>query len=257
MKFESIDQLGRKILFEDYPNRIISLVPSQSELLFDLGLKEKIIGITKFCIHPNELFVSKRRIGGTKNLDFSLIDSLQPDLIIANKEENNEADILKLAEKFKVWVSDVNTLEQALEMINEVSKITNCKIKGAEIISKINFELPALNKRVIYLIWNNPMMCVGKNTFIDAMISIAGFKNCITDLRYPEITIEKIKELNPDYLFLSTEPFPFNEKLAREFQEKIIIPQVKIVDGEMFSWYGSRLIQSINYFRKLNEDLKN
>ena len=116
------DQLGRKLILEKIPQRIISLVPSQTELLFDLGLEEEVVGITKFCIHPDSWFHSKTRIGGTKQFDFEKIKSLQPDLIIGNKEENDKEQIEELMKNFTVWMSDIKTLADACKMICEIGE---------------------------------------------------------------------------------------------------------------------------------------
>ncbi len=253
MSLISTDQLNQKIVLENYPTRIISLVPSQSELLYDLGLREELIGITKFCIHPQEMFNSVQRIGGTKNIDLNAIKKSNPDLIIGNKEENTQEDINALKENHKVWMSDVNTLQDATNMIQELGRMTNRNKEAEAILKKIHFNHQKNGKKVIYLIWNNPMMAVGKNTFIDAMIEAAGFENCLSENRYPEITLEKIKELQPDYLFLSTEPFPFKNSHCEDLQMKIPFTKVMLVDGEMFSWYGSRLIKAQKYFSELNE----
>ncbi|MDA9121152.1 helical backbone metal receptor [Flavobacteriales bacterium] len=137
-----IDQLGRKVETPLQPQRIISLVPSQTELLFDLELGERVVGITKFCIHPKKWFRTKARIGGTKKLDFEQISALNSDLIIANKEENNKKDIERLAKDFPVWVSDVNNLNYALEMIQLVGGITNTN--ASELILKIETEFQRL-----------------------------------------------------------------------------------------------------------------
>ncbi len=111
------DQTGREVSIPSHPQRIISLVPSQTELLFDLGLEEQVAGITKFCVHPEKWFRSKTRIGGTKNIKSALIHQLQPDLIIANKEENVKEQVEELAAHYPVWVSDIHDLQSALDMI--------------------------------------------------------------------------------------------------------------------------------------------
>lgn len=251
MTISSIDQLNQKIVLDAYPKRIISLVPSQSELLYDLGLKNELIGITKFCIHPSEMSQNTQRVGGTKNIDLKLIDELKPDLIIGNKEENTQSDIHELKKKYNVWMSDVNTLQEALDMIQEIGRITNKEKEATELLNQIHFNYSASGKKIIYLIWNNPMMCVGKNTFIDAMITEGGYENVILDSRYPEISLEEIQKFQPDYLFLSTEPFPFKKEHCEDLQKKLSGVKVLLVDGEMFSWYGSRLIKSKEYFKEL------
>lgn len=253
----SRDQLGREISFLEFPKRIISLVPSISELIWDLGLQNELTGITKFCIHPDEMYKNKTRIGGTKNINHSLIEKLQPDLIIGNKEENTREDIDELMKKYPVWMSDVNTCDDALSMIKELGRITNKESGATEILSKINFppQNSNKNKKVVYLIWHEPSFAVGKNTFIDDMMSKSGFSNCIEYTRYPEVSGEMIRDLNPDYLFLSTEPFPFQKIHFDYYKNFIPENKIKLVDGEMFSWYGSRMIKTQAYFEKLRVEL--
>ncbi len=255
-----IDQLNREIELSKNPLRIISVVPSQTELLFDLGLDEEVIGITKFCIHPTEWFRSKTRVGGTKNLNLDRIDELQPTLIIANKEENDQHQIEVLAQKYPVWISDIQTLDDALEMIKKVGLLVNKEARANVLIDSIQAnrnqqQIKKTKLSVLYLIWYNPVMVAGTDTFINNMIEEAGFENIVTKTRYPVLTNEEIKALNPDVVLLSSEPFPFKEKHIQEMQ--LILPnaKVKLVDGELFSWYGSRILKSFEYFRALNEEL--
>lgn len=256
-----IDQIGRKITIEASPQSIISLVPSQTELLFDLGLEKEVTGITKFCIHPDAWFSNKTKVGGTKQLNWSIIHQLKPDLIIANKEENSKDDITELEKHFPVWVSDINNLDAAYEMIEQVGLMTEKKSKAASIIQIIQQEFQKLRannsarrkRTCCYLIWQNPFMTIGCQTFIHSMLEKAGFINVFeNNQRYPETTIEEIKKLNPEILLLSSEPFPFSTKHFSQIQE--LLPNIKIilVDGEMFSWYGSRLMKAPDYFRKLS-----
>lgn len=235
-------------------SRIVSLVPSQTELLVDLGLRDKLVGITKFCVHPAGLKKEVQLIGGTKNAKIDLIRSLEPDLIIGNKEENNQADIEVLEGMLPTWMSDIFNLEDALDMIRKVGAITGTSERASEIISKIqtNFaqleNLKSSSKTVLYLIWKNPYIAAGPNTFIDAMLSTLGFQNAMQEERYPEV---KLEALNPDLIFLSSEPYPFKEKHIEELQNQFPNSQVVLVDGEYFSWYGSRLIGAPAYFEEL------
>jgi ABC-type Fe3+-hydroxamate transport system substrate-binding protein len=241
------------------PKRIISVVPSQTELLYDLGLEDEVIGITKFCIHPESWFKKKSRVGGTKNLDLNKIHSLSPDLIIANREENVKEQIEELQKQYPVYVSDIKNIQDALDMIRELGHIVNRDQESEVIIENIRSQQNAQSlpkrKRTIYLIWKNPYMAAGKETFIDAMLEEAGFENCILTSRYPIMTLETMKELKPELILLSSEPYPFLEKDAYEFQT--FLPQTKVlqVDGELFSWYGSRMSKSFEYFRALNAKL--
>jgi ABC-type Fe3+-hydroxamate transport system substrate-binding protein len=251
---EFTDQLNRTIFLPKPPERIISLVPSQTELLVDLGLEEKLVGVTKFCVHPGHLRKSKALVGGTKNYRFDVIDSLKPDLIIGNKEENDQAGIERLAEKYPVWLSDVFDLKDSLRMIFDLGEITGTKGKATEIISGIekSFAQPIAKKgSCVYLIWESPKMAVGKDTYIDSMLSVAGFENLVKKSRYPELSEEELTMFSPDYLLLSSEPFPFKEKHIETFQKHMPSSKIKLVDGELFSWYGSRLLQAAAYFKVL------
>lgn len=248
------DHLNRTIFLPKPPERIISLVPSQTELLVDLGLEEKIVGVTKFCVHPGHLRKSKTIVGGTKNYRLDVIESLNPDLIIGNKEENDQTGIEKLAEEYPVWMSDIFDLNDSLRMISDLGDLTGRKEPASSLISQIekSFAKPIAKKGTcVYLIWENPKMAAGKSTFIDAMLSLAGFENLIQVDRYPELSPEKLVELAPDYLLLSSEPFPFKEKHIQSFQKLLPQTKIQLVDGELFSWYGSRLVHSAEYFNCL------
>ena len=255
------DDLGREVIIDDIPKRIISLVPSQTELLYHLHLNAEVVGITKFCVHPTEWFRSKTRIGGTKNVDISKIKNLQPDLIIANKEENVKSQVEEQAMDFPVWISDVNNLEEALRMIQAIGDMTGKKEKATQIAENIQkgFEtfLPATPfPSVVYLIWQEPYMTVGGDTFINAMLQQAGYHNLFQHAqRYPTLTKKDLQNAQPDYLFLSSEPYPFSEKHVKDFESFLPHTKVVLVDGEMFSWYGSRLQQAPPYFRQLQHQL--
>lgn len=251
------DQLQNAIFLAEKPKRIISLVPSQTELLFDLGLENEVVGLTKFCIHPKEKVKTKTKIGGTKNFNFDIIDSLKPDLIIGNKEENYQEGIEKLAEKYPVWMSDIFTLEDALDMIRKIGELTGTSENAIEIAEKIESgfaTLPQPEKQIsaAYFIWKNPYMAASNQTFIDDMLQRCGFENVFAETeRYPEIGRKMLQKSKPEVILLSSEPYPFQEKHFQEFQEICPTAQIKIVDGEMFSWYGSRLLKAPMYFQKL------
>ncbi len=250
------DQLNRAVDLPATPKRIISVVPSQTELLFDLGLGEKIIGITNFCTHPADKTKSKTKVGGTKKLDIELIKTLNPDLIIANKEENDRAQIEELIQYFPVWISDINTLQCAVEMINSIGEMLDCKDKveiiGRSIIHQFDQLKPLPSKlRVAYFIWRKPYMVAGNHTFINSMLQQCGLINAFDLSRYPQVSNDMLINTKPDLVFLSSEPYPFAEKHITEF--KVVVPNAKIilVDGEMFSWYGSRLLLASGYMSGL------
>jgi ABC-type Fe3+-hydroxamate transport system substrate-binding protein len=249
-----IDQLNRKVEIPGNPQRIISLVPSQTELLVYLGLRDRLVGVTKFCVHPNGLKNEKTIIGGTKNFHFDKINILKPDLIIGNKEENYQDGIKQLSQKYPVWMSDIYSLEEAFEMMLGIGEITGTSEKAATLVKRIRKDfdfVPRKRGTVVYLIWKDPLMAVGENTFIDDMLNKAGYENLIQKDRYPELSFEELMGLDPDYLLLSSEPYPFKQENLEELS--LLMPRSKIilVNGEMFSWYGRRLLDAKAYFQIL------
>ncbi len=255
------DQMGFKVEVPAKPQRIVSLVPSQTELLFDLGLVEQIVGITKFCIHPKEKIKTKTIVGGTKNFHFEVIEALKPDLIIGNKEENYQSGILKLKEKYPVWMSDISDLPSALAMMEQIGRITQTIDAALNLSNKIKSSFPKLSSMLAintaYFIWRNPFMSIGQDTFIHQMLDKCGFRNVFGNLsRYPEITLAQLKAAQPDLILLSTEPYPFQAKHIHEFKDICPTTLVKLVDGELFSWYGSRLQHSVAYFERLIIEVK-
>ncbi|MCO6360131.1 ABC transporter substrate-binding protein [Roseivirga pacifica] len=250
------DQMGRSVEVPELPQRIVSLVPSQTELLYDLGLGDRVVGVTKFCIHPKDWRKTKTIVGGTKNYRFDKIDTLNPDLIIGNKEENEREGIEQLAQLYPVWMSDIYTLADAFEMMRGVGEITGVQDRVEQLIADMKggfsqLESKKTGKRVLYLIWQKPYMAAGSQTFIDEMLKACGFVNAISEGRYPALTVEEIPALKPDLIFLSSEPYPFKEKHLKALQAIAPNSEVKLVDGEMFSWYGSRLRLATAYFQTL------
>ncbi|PNQ73382.1 cobalamin-binding protein [Hanstruepera neustonica] len=257
------DQLQRTIHIDKTPKRIVSLVPSQTELLCYLGLENLLVGVTKFCVHPKNLFKDKTIVGGTKQVHVDKIQELQPDIILCNKEENTIEIVNSLEAIASVHISDINSIEDCLELIAMYGQIFKIEEKASSLIKRIQnaqskFELFTKSQPkpiVSYFIWKDPWMVVGKDTFINYMLELNGFENYFANLlRYPEIHLNK-EYSEIDYVFLSSEPYPFKE--AHYSQIKPYFPNAKIiiVDGEMFSWYGSRLLQSFDYFKKLRQDI--
>ena len=257
-----IDQTGKSVSIINVPKRIISLVPSQTELLFDLGLNNEVVGITKFCIHPDHWFRSKTRVGGTKQVNIEIIHSLKPDLIIANKEENIKKQIDELGKYYPVWVSDVNNLEDAYLMIGQIGIITRKEKAAEDIVTGIRQVFSQLNTKdskikTTYLIWQNPYMTVGSDTFIHSMMEYAGFENIFRHkTRYPEVKILEIRKLSCELLLLLSENYPFKQKHIEQMQAQLPGTKIILADGEMFSWYGSRLLKAPGYFKDLWQQIK-
>ncbi len=258
------DQLEREIKLDHTPERIVSLVPSQTELLVDLGLEENIVGVTKFCVHPEHLRKIKKVVGGTKKVHYNKISALNPDIILCNKEENTPEMVKELEKICPVHVSDIISLEDAMEVIVQFGEIFGKTDISVSIVKNFNYDLSKFRsiqktpRKVIYLIWRNPWMAAGKDTFINTLLELNNWENVVheNDNRYPEIIIQDLEILNPDLVLLSSEPFPFKEKHIIEIKEHYK-GQVELVDGEYFSWYGSRLIPAIKYFEKLQMKLSN
>ncbi|WP_405397953.1 helical backbone metal receptor [Maribacter sp. Asnod2-G09] len=237
------DQLGNQIKVNSTPSRIVSVVPSITELLFDLGLGDKVVGCTKFCVHPNKPYFTKSLIGGTKDLKLEKILQLKPDLILANKEENIKEQIELLSESAPVWISDVKTFDDSLNMIEQIGQITSSSKRATEIITQLSNILkpkrPSI--KVVYLIWKDPYMTVGGDTYISNMLNRCGYINVFADQnRYPSITLQEINDYNPDVVLLSSEPYPFNEEHLKTIKGVLKNTEVRLADGEFFSWYGSR-----------------
>ena len=263
---EITDQLGRVIRLKESPKRIVSLVPSQTELLFDLGLEERLVGITRFCVHPYHFKSTKTKVGGTKKVKYEKIKQLNPDIILCNKEENTKEMVEELEKIAPVHVSDIFTIEDALVLIQQYAALFSCRIQAKNITSKIthlknDFELFLENvtpKKVAYFIWRNPWMVAGGNNFIDYLLRLNKFENIYGNKpRYPEVELKKMRlEGDPDLVFLSSEPYPFKEEHAFEVGRFTHHAKTVFVDGEMFSWYGTRLLKAFDYFKALHNRLK-
>ncbi|WP_299115002.1 ABC transporter substrate-binding protein [uncultured Winogradskyella sp.] len=255
------DQLNRQINIGERPKRIVSLVPSQTELLVDLGIRDSIVGITKFCIHPKELREQKTIVGGTKNVKVDKIKALNPDIILCNKEENSLEIVETLKEIAPIHISDIYNLNDVFELFEMYADIFQVKEKATLLISKIKKErkyfqnkIQGISKRkVAYFIWKNPWMVAASNTFIDVMLAEAGFENVFkTESRYPEVSLNHSKLKEAEVIMLSSEPFPFKEKHIAELKNSFPKKEIILVDGELFSWYGSRLKYAYKYFETLS-----
>ncbi len=253
------DQIGRELSLDHIPKRIISLVPSQTELVCDLDMEDSLVGVTRFCVHPENLRKEKERVGGTKRVSYKKIRELHPDLILCNKEENTKEMVAELEKIAPFHVSDVNTIKGSLELISQYGKIFAKEMTAKDLIDSIQQKNRDLQKAleneselsVLYFIWKDPYMVAGRNTYIDSMLKLNNFRNLSPKERYPEINMDEITKLSPDLILLSSEPFPFKKKHIKEFAK--LDSKVVVVDGEYFSWYGSRILKAIDYFKELRK----
>lgn len=255
---KTTDQLYRLIELEAVPKRIVSLVPSITELLHDLGLEEEVAGITPYCIKPSHWGKEKLIVGGPQGVDFDKINQIQPDIIFVSKEENAKEEIAQLMKNYPVWVADCKNLNDAADMILTIGEITDRQYKANQLVHDIlnNFQQNCHSHRgrVVYLIWKAPWMTVNKSTFISDILKRCGFENAIEgkEENYPVISLEAIQEIEAEYVFLSSEPYPFNDKHAKQLRKLLPGKEVKLVDGEMCSWYGSHLLKVPAYFKQLS-----
>lgn len=238
-----VDQMGREVKLKSAPERIVSLVPSITEYLFALGLGDKVVGITKFCIYPKAWYQSKTKIGGTKNPSVQKIEVLHPDLILGNKEENREEDIAQMETFAPVWMSDVNTIDDMYAMLLSIGEMVGCTAQAKTFVAqwKKYFEdnhMQGFKKKALYVIWNEPIMVVGKNTYIDAYMTEIGFENVVSQERYP--LLEDCQGIEPQEVLLSSEPYPFKEDDFVKFKSLFPKANIQLVSGEEFSWYGVR-----------------
>ncbi len=259
------DPMGNAFVFGAPLQRIVSLVPSQTELLCDLGLESNIVGVTKFCVHPYQLKSTKTIVGGTKKVHYEEIRLLRPDIIICNKEENTLEMVEKLREICPVWVTNIITIEDNFTMIADFGKLFNKRTEAQKWNDKLAHALANFLefvkdkpvRKAAYFIWKNPYMAVGSDNYINEMLKLNHFENIYeSKSRYPEVEIKKIRlEGDPDLVFLSSEPYPFKGEDAFEIGRFTHHAKTIFVDGEMFSWYGSRMLKAFPYFRKLHERL--
>lgn len=259
---ELIDGMERKVQFSNPPRRIISLCPSITETLFELGLDECVVGRTSYCIHPEDKVKDTKIIGGTKQVDVNLIRELRPDIIVTDKEETPKELAETLMKEFPLFIFDVQKYNHALSMIEVLGELTNRVEKAKDMVSNIEEEfafLPGVdNNRVAYLIWRKPYMAAGQSTFINSMLDRCGFKNTLLhrEERYPAVTVEELRGLNLDYLLLSSEPFPFSEEHKDELKAELPNVNIVFVDGQSFSWYGAKMKKAGRYFRSMIETIK-
>lgn len=256
------DQIGRTVQLPASAKRIVCLVPSITELLFDLGVGLFVVGRTKFCVHPQPDVSSTPRIGGTKTVKVAAVRDQRPDLIIASKEENVEEQVLAACNqeegqsgKTPVYVSNVTDLRSAVDMILDIGQIVGRSAASQDLADQIMDQAARIHPRktesALYLIWKKPYMSVGGDTYISAMMPYAGYENVLSDRqRYPTVEPEEIKALQPKHILLSSEPFPFSGKHIKELQQLCPDADVRLVDGEHYSWYGSRMLTALQAFTK-------
>jgi ABC-type Fe3+-hydroxamate transport system substrate-binding protein len=241
--------LGPKLDHTHVPKRIVSLVPSLTETLIDLGLEKRIVGRTRFCIHPSEAVRNIDRIGGTKDFSVERILKLKPDLIIGSQEENHKDGIEALQAQLPVWLSTIDSVDTALEHIGHLGKVTGTAEEAdllTQAIDKAWKGIPRSpsSKPVAYFIWKNPWMIAGKGTYIDSVLERLGWTNVTEQVRYPEIRMQELAKDPPELFLFSSEPFPFKKEHWSAWRAAFPKAHFRLVNGEDFSWYGSRMLEA-------------
>lgn len=242
---DTTDALDRRVVVPGRPQRIVSLVPSQTELLADLGLEDEVLGLTRFCVYPDGWKARKAIVGGTKSVNLDRVAALAPDLILANKEENERDQIEALAALAPVYVTDVATVQDGLAMIRAVGTLTGHVARADTLADEIDAGFAVLGQptpvRVAYLIWREPWMAAGGDTYISDVLRRAGLLNVFADrTRYPEVSLQAIRDAGAKAVLLSSEPYPFQERHLAEVQDGSGVPTL-LINGEVCSWYGSRM----------------
>ncbi len=257
---EFADDVGRSVEMMWPPQRIISLCPSITETLYTLGLSSRVVGRTRFCIHPQPDVMSAENIGGTKQVDFERVAKLFPDLMIAEKEENTRDTVSVLEQSYPVYVANVTSVASAVKLIRNLGDLTGSAERAtslaASVEAKVRQVASVFPRTMAYLIWEKPYMGVGANTYLHDLLAHFGFVNVLAGRaeRYPEISLTELQRLRPEVVFLSSEPFPFDRRHQTALQAVLPKTRVVLVDGEI-SWYGARMEWAFPYLEQVVANL--
>jgi ABC-type Fe3+-hydroxamate transport system substrate-binding protein len=254
------DGLHRALEVKTSPQRIVSLVPSITETLFTFGLNEEIAGVTTFCVEPGNLVAGKLKVGGTKTLDVEQIIALEPDLVLANAEENREQDIRQLVRRgLTVFVTFPRTVAAAISMMKQIADMTGAMDNARPVIEAAEAALNDVRNasagrriRVFCPIWRRPWMTIGRDTYMSDFITVCGGVNIFADRhdRYPRMELEEVARRAPQIILLPDEPYPFAPKHIQEFSRYPYVPAVRdnrvhLIDGKDLCWYGPRMATSL------------
>ncbi len=240
------------------PERIVSLVPSLTELVWWLGCGDALRGRTRFCEEPAGEIEVVPNVGGTKNPDIEAIAAISPDLVIANREENRREDVEALQHAgLNVLLTDPNSVDEALAMIADVGKALEREAAAEGLVAEVRAavtegsgERPAA---LFVPIWWNPLMGLAGDTYGSSVLEAAGATNVLAGrTRYPEVTLDEVAALRPQAILLPDEPYRFNEGHVPEFSG---IAPTAVVDGKLLWWYGPRMPEAIRELRRIVREL--
>lgn len=255
-----VDASGVALELAAPPQRIVSLIPSTTELLCALGLAEALVGVTVYCVEPRDIVRGKTRVGGEKDPDLAVIRRLAPDLVVANIEENRLEDVAALrAAGVPVWVTWPRTVAEALTMIRDLGEVTGAHERARALLDTLEPLYARARERaatrrpvpVFYPIWRQPWMTIGADTYVHDLLATCGGANVFGDrTRYPTVALDEVAARAPEVILLPDEPFRFRRAHLADFEPYPTVPAVRghrihLVDGKPFSWHGPRLAEAL------------
>ena len=256
-----VDASGQALTLSVPPRRIVSLIPSTTELLCDLGLADALVGVTVYCSEPRDIVRTRTKVGGEKDPDLAAIRALAPDLVIANVEENVREDVETLRGwGLPVWVTYPRTVAEALAMIRDLGEVTGTQARAQAMLAELQPLYESVSAQsaarppvdVFYAIWRNPYMTVNRDTYISDLLRVCGARNVFADRaeRYPSLTLDEVASRRPQVIVLPDEPFRFRRAHVEDFAGYPEVPAVRdgrihLVNGKPFSWHGARVAQAL------------
>jgi ABC-type Fe3+-hydroxamate transport system substrate-binding protein len=248
---------ARELQLQGPPGRIVSLVPSHTETLFAIGAGARVVGVTDYCIHPADAVQRVARVGGTKTPAIERIRALEPDLVIANREENRRIDVQRLeAAGLRVLVTYARSVGEARAEIALLASVCACEAGAARLLDGIDAALRGSEERgrrtrTVALIWKDPYMAIGGDCFANDLLERAGGQNpfACERRRYPHVDAGRIASAQPQVILLPTEPYAFAERERDELQQ-LDCPaarsgRIEIIEGELLTWYGPRIPRAL------------
>lgn len=248
------------------PRRIVSLVPSLTEALFALGLGERLVGVTEWCVHPAEAVARVPKVGGTKDTDVAAVVALAPDLVIANHEENTRRTVEALrAAGLRVWLTYPRSVREGAALLAELADLGATPEARARVVAPVEAALaaaeraaPARPARVFCPVWRDPWMSVGADTYAHDLLAVCGGANVFggrPERRYPRVSLAEVEAAAPEVVLLPDEPYRFGvadaEELAALDLPAARAGRIHLVDGTLLFWYGPRIARALEVVRSL------
>lgn len=242
--------------------RIVSLVPSLTETLWELGVGPSLVGVTKFCVHPPQAREQAAVVGGTKDPDVERIRRLQPDLVIADEDENQAEHLEALRAVARVHVTRIQDVADAARELSEIGRLVGREHDAEARAQQIQARAAELRSaaslfaalRIFVPIWRTPLMTIGRNTYMGDLVRLAGGRSVFENAprKYFETTFDEVRAVEPEGVLLPTEPFHFGEKHRSEFAQALdlSLDRVLVVDGQAFTWFGTRTLEGLECLRE-------